>query len=109
MQGFRVTYEIVTPESAEQGENDEIGFILPGERRTPIAEALKDESNNFEMNLRSALNLVCPSYDCGRWFEESDARHDYTSGESENRALHPPRNITESSYRRLKRLLKIKG
>lgn len=30
MKAFSVTYEIVTPESAEQGEYEDLGYVLPG-------------------------------------------------------------------------------
>ena len=106
---FRVTYEIVTPESAEYGEAEETGFVMPGEWRTDIETALNYSGESYGMTLREALNLCSPSEDCGRWFAETgEDRCDYATGAIEQRSIHPPRNITPESYRRLKRLMGVK-
>ena len=81
---FRVTYEIVTHESAENGEAEDSGFITPGEWRYAAM------ADGVDLTLREALNIVCPQENCGRWWNESDARIDYRSGAHETRALHPP-------------------
>lgn len=96
---WRVTYEIVTPESASEGEAESRGFVLPGQWREPA-----DTSEPCTMSLREALELVSPACDCGRWLEEYDARVDYATGAEERRALHPPEGITAASYGRLCRL-----
>lgn len=97
MTGFRVTYEIVTPESAEDGEAESMGFVSPRNWHTDEPE---------EMSLREAMRLCFPAWDCGRWFaEEGGDRCDYRTGAVETRSLHPPRNITPSSYARLRKLL----
>lgn len=101
---FRVTYEIVTPESAENGEADETGFVLPGEWHVDTATALTDTESDYSMTLREAMRLAWPGEDCGRWFAESDARENYQTGAREYRAIHPPENITAASYARLARL-----
>lgn len=93
---FRVTYEIVTPESAEHADADERGFVAPGEWRG-------DEP--VWMTLREAMRLARPQQDCGLWFSEVDGRVDYRTGAVETRSIHPPANITASSYARLARLL----
>lgn len=100
--GFRVTYDITTPESAENGEAAESGFVEPGGWR----HALGNESAEG-MTLREALELCSPQEDCGRWFTETDGRDNYVTGANEMRALHPPRSITPASYARLKRLLGV--
>ncbi len=106
MIGFKVTYEIVTPESAEHGEAEEIGFVMPGEWKTDIETALNYSGESYEMDLHEALNLCSPDQDSGRWFSEtSESRFDYATGAIERRDLYPPRNITPSSYNRLKRLI----
>jgi hypothetical protein len=87
---FSVTYEILTHESAAHGDVAESGFILRDAR------------------LFEALAAIAPNEDSGRWFTESDARQDYRTGACETRALHPPRNITRASYRRLAKLFNIK-
>lgn len=105
MRGFTVTYDIVTPESAAEGDHAECGRIDPWGYHWPVnGEKQPDDS---DMSLRQALNYVCPQEDAGAWFSEADGRDDYRTGANETRALHPPRNITPASYARLARLLKI--
>lgn len=106
MGNFRVTYEIVTPDSAEYGEAEETGFVMPGEWRTDTGTALSYSGEDYTMTLREALDLASPDCDCGRWFDEtSESRCDYSTGAVERRAIHPPRNITPSSYARIKRII----
>jgi len=108
MQGFSVTYEIVTPESAEEGDAAERGFVLPGEWKVELERAIADKAGTYTMSLREASNLCYPDQDSGRWFDESDGRHDYKTGAVETRSLHPPDNVTGASYARLKRLFKVR-
>jgi hypothetical protein len=86
---FNVTYEIVTPESAENGDFEETGFEL------------KDAT------LREAVGIVgrrsCE--DSGRWFTQADGSTDYRTGANTRYSLHPPDSITASSYARLRRIL----
>lgn len=104
MSKFRVTYEIVTPESAEHGDVAARGFIFFDGWRVDIGD-VDTFTGVLEMNLRDALQLCSPSENCGAWFSETDSREDYRTGAVETRALHPPRNITAASYVRLARLL----
>jgi hypothetical protein len=109
MVSFRVTYEIITPESAENGEAESCGFVTPGDWHFTIEEA-RDAGAEIEMTLRDAMRLANPSEDCGTWFAEgSPDRIRYDDGASEYRSIHPPRNITPASYKRIKRLLKIRN
>lgn len=89
---WRVTYEIVTPESAMGGDAAERGFVWPGGWHDPDC---------CEMDLRAALDLCSPQEDSGRWLSEADGWTDYRTGAIETRSLHPSGPITESSYRRL--------
>lgn len=101
MPKFTVTYDIVTHESAEDGDIEEGGFICPGGWRFgPTEDA------DVTMSLREAVGLMGSCYDAGRWFAEHDGQQDYRTGAVETRHLHPPRNITPASYARLARLLK---
>jgi hypothetical protein len=100
---FRVTYEIITPESAGHGDAEERGFLLPGGWPVSVDEALTGE--NVNMSLKEALSLCYPQQDCGSWFAEVDGHEDYRTGARKTCALHPPANITASSYARLTRLL----
>jgi hypothetical protein len=94
---FVVTFDVVTPESAEQGDVAAAGFI-----RCDGHVALL----RAPMRLRDALRHVSPQCDSGRWWSEVDPRRDYGTGAEDLRALHPPRGITPSSYARISRLLR---
>ena len=88
---FRVTFEIVTPESAEQGEAAAVGFMALNVRlREAVLEAGSSRS-------------VCE--DAGRWFTRTVT--DYRAGQHDEitYAIHPPPTITPASYARLARLL----
>ena len=100
---WRVTYEVVTHESAEQGDAEECGFMLPGGWHVPA-----DSGDDVNMSLRDALRLCYPQEDCGGWLSEVDGDTDYQTGAVTTCALHPPRNITDSSYRRLCRLVGVR-
>jgi hypothetical protein len=105
MKAFSVTYEIVTPESAEQGHYADMGYVLPGGWHGNIANTPEDREAVL-MDLRSARSLVDGGLeDCGRWFRQTSSDTDYRTGAEETRSLHPPRTITKASYARLKRLL----
>lgn len=109
---FRVTYDIVTHESAENGDTAENGFIDSHGFQEPIESAMKIDRKEFadlfDMPLREALRLCCPNEDCGNWWSETDGNQDYQTGAVETRALHPPKNITGASYARLSRLMRIR-
>jgi hypothetical protein len=95
---FRVTYEIITPESAEHGDAEERGYVLPGGWRT-------DDDGEADMTLRDAMRLAGPQEDAGGWWCEVDGRQNYRTGAEERRSIHPPRNITAASYARVSRIL----
>lgn len=100
---FRVTYDIVTPESAIHGDTAENGFIDALGKRIPAL--IGKPTPGVEMTLREALALASPDSDCGRWITESDGRLDHATGATETRSIHPPSNITPASYRRLLALM----
>jgi hypothetical protein len=100
---FRVTYEIITPESAEHGDCAESGYVEPlGWKFQPGNESPEG------LTLREATNLVSCVENSGRWFTEIDGRTDYRTANEERRSLHPPANITRASYARLARLLRAR-
>lgn len=108
---FHVTYEIITPESAQHADAAERGFVQAGGWRVelaphvcgPEAGKIKDEC---AMPLRQAVELVAAGVmeDSGFWFTEIDPRRNYATGAETLYSLHPP-EITPSSYARLRRLL----
>ena len=97
---FRVSFSIVTPESAKLGDYAEHGFLLPGEWRESA-----ETSEDVTMSLREAMRLAYPQEDSGAWWQEVDGREDYATGAREYRAIHPPSTITPASYARVTRLL----
>ena len=108
MKYFTVTYEIVTPESAENGDYAEIGYAKPYGWRFPLHEMSKEDVEACYMTLREALQIATFSYDCGNWLSSYEETLSYQDGSVIVYNLHYNRNITNSSYNRLKRLLKIK-
>ena len=69
------------------------------------AEMARDREA-LEFDLRSALGMIGRVEDAGSWFVEADGRDNYRDGSNTRYSLHPPKNITPSSYGRLARLLK---
>lgn len=103
---FHVTYSIVTPESAADGDAAETGFAMPGGWRDSIDVALREPASAHDIGLRAAVDLCGgPFIDCGRWFDVADPTPDYRTGSDTSYSLHPPRGITAASYARLARLL----
>lgn len=110
---FNVTYDIVTPESAEHGDTAERGFIdsrgnqveLPDDCCGEPAGNIKQEC---AMTLREALNYAggFERHGDGFSYYEADGRIDYHSGAEERRALHLPDNATAASVARIARLLR---
>jgi len=102
---FTVTYSIITPESAEDGEAVEHGYAFPG-GHDPIEVAMKQPEGTYDLRLREAAEWCGgPFINCGSWFDVADAVENYRTGEVTSYSLHPPKDITPSSYRRLARLL----
>jgi hypothetical protein len=88
---FRVTFEIVTPDSAEQGEIAAFGYEVENVRLRDAIDAAQCRRGGYE--------------DCGRWFTSIDAVVDAGTGAQASHSVHPPRTITPASYARLARLL----
>lgn len=103
---FHVTYDIVTTESAEDGDTAENGFVHANGGRDPLH--LVVDSADYAMDLRTALLHCTPQWDCGTWFNQEAQIEDYSTDEHVSYSLHPPRNITPASYARLKRLLNVR-
>jgi hypothetical protein len=89
-----VTYEIVTPESAEGGE------VAEGET---LRDAISDLYDCRTSRADSGQGIE----DSGRWFTYYHGQ-EYETGAYESRSLHVPGSITPSSYRRIAKLLGVK-
>lgn len=100
---FTVTYDIVTEESAAEGETAEAGFII---ENTPLRDAIKAL---FETHSCHCEGIQCIEAN------ESPMRSpnsvtvfngsNYLTGACESRSLHMPANLTASTRRRIARLV----
>lgn len=95
MLGFSVTYEIVTHESAEDGDS---GFIV---ENVSLREALEHVDHSA---MEPCMAPFDPS-DPHVWFNTVDPDIDMQSGEYEYRSLHLPVNLTPSTRLRIARLI----
>jgi hypothetical protein len=94
---FCVTYEIVTFESAENSEAFERGYL---------DEYGFKSDERVMMTLREANRICFPQEDSGRCWREVDGfTYSQYTGATEFRTIHPPRNITPSSYARVSKIL----
>ena len=93
---FSVTFEIVTEESAADGEAEERGFIC---ERVGLREALKEL-------FATRTNLVdsCQGLDTSIGILTMVNGMEFETGAYESRSLHMPRNVTGATYGRIARL-----
>lgn len=113
MPAFTITYDIVTPDSAEHGDVAEMGFVdardnlceLQPHMCGPDAAAFKAQ---FGLRLRDAVELIgCVETDAAmESYYETDGRSDYRTGAETRYALHLPDNATTASRKRVARLLR---
>jgi len=104
MPSFNVTYEIVTDESAENGDAQERGFIAENISLREAIENLSAASNSCELASIEADCWPISRDNPPRWITYQYGR-DWESGEFESRSIHFPRGITGSSAIRVARLL----
>jgi len=106
MTGFLITYETVTPESAEHGDAAERGYVQSGGWLHKLEDVdMTRDGAALTFDLRGALRVMGCCEDSGSWFTEADGRQDYRTGSETRYGLHPPRGITGASYSRVRRLL----
>ena len=101
---FSVTYEIITPESCEHGEAEEQGYSA---QNIDLREALELVSGGVD------FHADCyPCHDV-RWvtaYNVHEGTHKgYTSDSTENRSIHFPKHLTESTRFRIMRLMGVYG
>lgn len=99
---FSITYEIVTPESAEHGEAEEQGYVLES---VTLSEAMS------ELRQHRGCYVEADGYPVRepRWFTFYETSTDYRTGAVTSLSLHLPRDITPSSARRIARLVGCYG
>ncbi len=98
---FNVTYDIVTPESAENGEAAESGFV---DQNLSLRDAIT-ELHLTRTNLCDGTECIEPSESRGRprWITVVNGQ-EYLTGAQESRALHIPCKVSDSSAIRIARL-----
>ena len=108
---MRITYEIVTPESAEQGDAEERGFVEPRFNLfVPIDEVMGNEGEwpkeSLEWTLQEAELFLGRKgmEDSGRWFTTADPERNFQTGAETYYSLHPSDKVTAASYGRLARI-----
>jgi hypothetical protein len=98
---FCVTFETITPESAKHGDFASHGFIAKG-------VGLREAIDNLGFASRG-VEADCYPVEMPRWFTAYRVGENYTTGETENRALHLPDHLTNATRLRIARLLGCHG
>ena len=99
--GFSVTYEIYTINSIMDGEHFDSGYMCEDVRLKDALLFLGEPSMGYEANYG-----FLPAAD---YVTAYRVRYDYFNGETENRSLHFPPTISDSSKLRVMRLLDVAG
>jgi hypothetical protein len=104
---FNVTYETVTPESAEQGECDDRGFIAENVSLREAVHYVQDTRTNHVDGVEA---IECDSSPAvrPRWVTIVNGM-EYETGAQESRSLHIPEQVTDATARRIARLLNAYG
>lgn len=104
---FGITYETVTPESAEHGEADSSGVYMDN---MLFAEAMSYLRNLGAIGCYCEADSYPVSTSCPpRWFTFYEVDQDYTTGAVTSYSLHVPHNVTPSSRMRIARALGCHG
>lgn len=106
---MRITYEIITPESAEHGDAEERGFVSPRYGMKVPIEEINDTDwpdSSLEWSVQQAASFLGTGSmeDSGRWFSSIDPDRNYQTGAETIYSLHPADNVTPASYERLARI-----
>lgn len=101
---FNVTYEIVTPESAEYGDADERGFLAENATLREAIELVQETRTSHV----GGVECVEPNCWPGlfSWITVINSA-EYLTGAQESRSIHIPDSVTPASRARILRLLKF--
>lgn len=97
MQKFSVTFETLTHESVENGECEDSGYIATD---LTFAEAVRELGYG-----EGGTEPSCSNHSSARWITAYKTNEDYRTGETENRSLHIPIQVTASSRERICRYI----
>lgn len=103
---FAVTYEIITEESARDGDSAAHGYV---DQNLSLRDAIRivnetESSHCSQECIESSDSRV----ESARWFTVYNSMS-WIDGECENRSLHIPDSVTPSSRRRIARLLGVRA
>lgn len=90
---INITFEVVTPESAEEGDVEERGWLSPILITTEDLD--EDEPSWIDATVRALRDEGIGSVEADsshgtpRWFSEIDASVDYSTGAETRRSIHP--------------------
>ena len=100
---FNVTYEIVTPESAEDGDASELGFISES---VTLRDAIADTFQTRTSLCEGVAFIETSDSDVARarWITVTNGMEIHT-GAYESRSLHFPDDITGATRRRIARIM----
>ena len=105
--GWRVTYDIVTDESASRGDTAEDGFISECCTLREAFELVQATRTSRVSGVECVEADECPVY-CPSWVTVYNGM-EYETGDYERRAIHFPDRITAASRVRVARLLGCYG
>lgn len=109
MKTFNVTYEIVTPESAEHGDCEDCGFVAEGlGLREAIETVCATESSQCEQSAIECDSSPVSAQFPPRWITVYNGAA-WDTGRAESRSLHLPDGVTGSSTIRIARLIGAYG
>ena len=97
MSRFLLTFEVITPESAEHGEAAQAGVLEESATLRDAFEEMRFAEAGIEA---SDYPATAP-----RWITARRTREDFETGEVGNVTLHFPESTTPASRRRVLRLL----
>lgn len=103
---FSVTYQIVTPESAEQGEADESGFMLQDVSLREALDCLCETRTSAVDGVECIECDECPVRS-PRWVTVINGM-EYETGAQESRSLHMSAHLTAATRRRIARLAGVR-
>lgn len=103
---FDVTYEIVTPESAENGDTEENGFIA---ERVSLREAISLVNGTRTCHVDGVTCIEADEHPVRSpsWITVVNGM-EFLTGAQESRSLHMPDNLTPASRLRIARLLGVR-
>lgn len=99
--GFAVTYEVITHESAEDGDVEESGFEMEN-------GSLRDAWQIVRWGCNGGVEANEWPMQSPSWVTFYGAEHDFATGDVKNLSVHFPKSITPSSARRVARFLGVR-